>query len=288
MECSQAMANTAGPRCHHVEIPVGIFVGWYTDTDWYHCQGDMKKIHGSEKPVSGPAKSATSAAGKVPAKASAKLAVKRGAKAKPKSSSAVKQDPPRERVLAAATELFYNEGIRATGVEAIAARASTTKMALYRHFQSKDALIVEWLRQVTAHYWAAFDRVEAAHADDPRAQILGWATFAADDVAAWSHRGCPFINSIAELPDRDHPARQLIEEHKARQWRRLAGLCEAAGLASPDDTADEIMIVLEGAQVAAQNRSVAEIGARLLRIVEAIVVRQAAWTKEVKRKTKRK
>lgn len=265
------------------EIPVGIFMGWYTDTDWYHCQGDMKKIHGNEKDRSAPAKSGTRAVGKAPAKAAAKRAAKHGGTAK--SSGAVKQDPPRERVLAAASELFYNEGIRATGVEAIAARASTTKMALYRHFQSKDALIVEWLRQVTAQYWAAFDRIEAAHPDDPRAQILGWATFAADDVAAWSHRGCPFINSIAELPDRDHPARQLIEEHKARQWARLAGLCEAAGLASAEETADEIMIVLEGAQVVAQNRSVAEIGARLLRIVEAIVERQAARTSEVKGKS---
>ncbi|PQV49759.1 TetR family transcriptional regulator [Paraburkholderia sp. BL21I4N1] len=274
--------NARRAHRHHVEIPVGIFVGWYTDTDWYHCQGDMKKIHGSEKGAGARATTGTRVVAEGAAKASVKHTVKRGAAAK--SSGAAKQDPPRERVLAAAAELFYNEGIRATGVEAIAARASTTKMALYRHFQSKDALIVEWLRQVTAHYWAAFDRIEAAHQGDPREQILGWATFAADEVAAWSHRGCPFINSIAELPDRDHPARQLIEEHKARQWTRLAGLCEAAGLASPEATADEIMIVLEGAQVAAQNRSVAEIGARLLWIVDAIVARQATRTKAAKRK----
>jgi len=182
---------------------------------------------------------------------------------------------PRERVLAAAADLFYNEGIHSTGVEAIAARAQTTKMALYRHFQSKDALVVEWLKQVASHYWAAFDAIESAHPDDPRAEILGWAIFVADEVASCTHRGCPFINSIAELPDRDHPARQLIAAHKARQWKRLAGLCKAAGLASPDDTASEIMFVLEGAQVAAQNMSVSDIGTRLPRIVEAIVLRQS-------------
>ncbi|MGQ7932187.1 TetR/AcrR family transcriptional regulator [Paraburkholderia sp. D1E] len=193
--------------------------------------------------------------------------------------------PPRERVLAAAAELFYAEGIRATGVEAIAARANTTKMALYRHFQSKDALVVEWLRKVAAHYWAAFDAIESAHAGDSRAQILGWATFIADEVAAWSHRGCPFINSIAELPDRNHPARQLIEEHKARQLKRLARLCKSAGLASPDDTASEIMFVLEGVQVAAQNMSVSNIGVCLPRIVEAIVARQSALPRDAKRRT---
>jgi AcrR family transcriptional regulator len=195
---------------------------------------------------------------------------------------------PRERVLAAAADLFYNEGIHSTGVEAIAARAQTTKMALYRHFQSKDALVVEWLRQVTGHYWSAFDAIESAHAQDPRAQILGWATFVADEVGAWTHRGCPFINSIAELPDRDHPARQLIEEHKARQWKRLAALCAAADLASPDDTASEIMFILEGAQVAAQNMSVDNIGVRLPRIVDAIVTRQSALFDEINRKARRR
>ncbi|WYX10431.1 helix-turn-helix domain-containing protein [Achromobacter xylosoxidans] len=80
-------------------------------------------------------------------------------------------------MLAAAGELFYNEGIRATGVEAIAARGNTTKMAIYRHFQSKDVLVIEWLRQVIDDYWRALDAIEAAHPDDPRAQIIGWVTY---------------------------------------------------------------------------------------------------------------
>ncbi|WP_222103297.1 TetR/AcrR family transcriptional regulator [Chromobacterium vaccinii] len=182
---------------------------------------------------------------------------------------------PRERLLEAAGELFYNDGIRATGVEAIAARANTTKMALYRHFQSKDALLAEWLRQVIASYWRTFDAIAAEHAGDPRAQILGWAAFFADDAGAWSHRGCPFINSIAELPDREHVGRKLIAEYKQGQWRRLAGLCRAAGLASPEDTASELMLVFEGAQVAAQNQSIVDAGTLALRIASAIVERQA-------------
>ncbi|WP_434633635.1 TetR/AcrR family transcriptional regulator [Chromobacterium sp. CV08] len=184
--------------------------------------------------------------------------------------------PPRERLLAAAGELFYNEGIRATGVEAIAARAHTTKMALYRHFQSKDALVAEWLRQVIDGYWRAFDAIEAAHPDDPRGQILGWAAFFADDAGAWSHRGCPFINSIAELPDREHAGRKRIEEYKKRQWRRLADMCAAAGLASPEDAASELMFVFEGAQVAAQNQSIVGVGAHALRIAGEILERRAA------------
>jgi AcrR family transcriptional regulator len=183
---------------------------------------------------------------------------------------------PRDRLLVAAAELFYNDGIRATGVDAIASHAATTKMALYRHFQSKDALVTEWLEGVVASYWAAFDHIEADAGGDARAEIIGWASFVGSEVASWSHRGCPFMNSIAELPDRQHPARQLIEAHKANQIRRLALLCAKAGAVNPDKTASEIMFLLEGAQVSAQNMSVSDIGERLQEIVTAILDREAA------------
>lgn len=184
--------------------------------------------------------------------------------------------PPRERILDAAEELFSREGIRAVGVQAIADRAATTKMALYRHFATKDALVEEWLRIVAADYTAAFDRCRDAHPDEPRAQILGMARFIADGLPGISHRGCPFINAIAELPDRTHPARRLIEAHKAGQLRRLADLCAGAGMSDPDQAAAEITFALEGAQVSAQNGSVRDAGERLMRIVEAVLDRHPA------------
>ncbi|MEV0438763.1 helix-turn-helix domain-containing protein [Streptomyces spectabilis] len=181
--------------------------------------------------------------------------------------------PPRERILDAAEELFQGEGILRVGVQAIAERAGTTKMAIYRHFETKDALVAEWLRILAADYRAAFDRVEAEHPDQPREQILGLARFIAEGLPALSYRGCPFVNSLAELPDRSHPARQVIEEHKAHQLRRLVGMCAAAGLSDPEQAAAEITFVLEGAQVSTQNGSVDQVGDRLLRIVEGIVGR---------------
>jgi AcrR family transcriptional regulator len=179
--------------------------------------------------------------------------------------------PPRERILDAAEELFQSEGIRRVGVQAIAERAETTKMAIYRHFATKDALVAEWLRIVAADYQAAFDRAEAEHPDRPREQILALARFIAEGLPAISYRGCPFINSLAELPDRSHPARQVIEEHKALQTRRLVGMCAAAGSPDPEQAAAEITFVLEGAQVSAHNGSITQPGDRLMRIVEAIV-----------------
>jgi AcrR family transcriptional regulator len=185
--------------------------------------------------------------------------------------SRVAKLPPRERILDAAEELFQSEGIRRVGVQAIAERAETTKMAIYRHFATKDALVAEWLRIVAADYQAAFDRAEAEHPDRPREQILALARFIAEGLPAISYRGCPFINSLAELSDRSHPARQVIEEHKALQTRRLVGMCAAAGLPDPEQAAAEITFVLEGAQVSAHNGSIAQPGDRLMRIVEAIV-----------------
>ncbi|MGF1426467.1 TetR/AcrR family transcriptional regulator [Kitasatospora sp. LaBMicrA B282] len=190
--------------------------------------------------------------------------------------SRVAKLPPRERILDAAEELFSREGIKSVGVQAIADRAETTKMALYRHFATKDALVEEWLRIVAADYTAAFERLADAHPQDPRAQILGMARFIADGLPQISHRGCPFINSLAELPERTHPARRLIEAHKAAQLRRLTDLCTRAGLPDPDEAAAEITFVLEGAQVSTQNGSVPHAGERLMRIVEAILDRSPA------------
>ncbi|MGV9388246.1 TetR/AcrR family transcriptional regulator [Streptomyces olivaceus] len=187
--------------------------------------------------------------------------------------SRVAKLPPRERILDAAEELFRSEGIRRVGVQAIAERAGTTKMAIYRHFGTKDALVAEWLRIVAADYQAAFDRVEAEFPDRPREQILGLARFIAEGLPAISHRGCPFINSLAELPDRSHPARQVIEEHKARQTRRLTGMCVRAALPDPEQAAAQITFVLEGAQVSTQNGSIDRAGERLMGIVEGIVGR---------------
>ncbi|MFE0413359.1 TetR/AcrR family transcriptional regulator [Streptomyces tendae] len=182
--------------------------------------------------------------------------------------------PPRERILDAAEELFQSEGVRRVGVQAIAEKAETTKMAIYRHFETKDALVAEWLRILAAEYRAAFDRVEAEHPGRPREQILGLARFIADGLPALSYRGCPFVNSLAELPDRSHPARQVIEEHKAHQTRRLVGMCTEAGLPDPEQVAAQITFLLEGAQVSTQNGSIDRAGERLMRIVGAIVGRE--------------
>src|SRR5438309_8637917 len=82
-----------------------------------------------------------------------------------------KRPSARDRVFNTAAELFYRKGIRAVGVETIAAEADTTKMSLYRSFPSKDELVAEWLRVHDANFWRAWDEMAEHYPDNPRKQI---------------------------------------------------------------------------------------------------------------------
>jgi len=179
----------------------------------------------------------------------------------------IPQLAPRERILDAAEELFFSEGISRVTVDAIAAKAKSTKMTVYRHFDSKDALVLEWLRLLVEQYSDIFETLAAQHAGDPKAQILGFAEFIARDLSASSYRGCPFTNSLAEIPEPTHPARILIEEHKKRQFLRLVALCVEAGLPEPNPVAMELTYLMEGAQVVAQNKSIEGVGENLVAMV---------------------
>ena len=179
--------------------------------------------------------------------------------------------PPRERILAAASDLFYRQGIRAVGVEAIAEAAGTNKMTLYRHFASKDELVAEYLRRSAKDADACWDKLEAAYPGDPLAQLRAWLGEMAEHVANADERGCPLVNAAVELPEKGHPARRVIEEAKAASRSRLIRLCTAAGLSEPDLLADELHLLLEGARVTAQSVGSDGLGARLNRMSEAMI-----------------
>src|SRR4249920_3315958 len=179
--------------------------------------------------------------------------------------------PPRERILATAVELFYRHGIRAVGVDSIAEAAGTNKMTLYRHFASKDELVAEYLRCLAEKASSSWDALAAQHPGNPRGQLRGWLEDMAAHVASGDERGCPLANAAVELPERDHPARRVIEAFKTAQRERLVQLCAAAALAEPDMLADELFLLLEGARVAAQSMGPQGLGDRLVRMGEAMI-----------------
>ena len=179
--------------------------------------------------------------------------------------------PPRERILAAARELFYRDGIRAVGVEAIAAAAGTNKMTLYRHFDSKDALVAADLSELAGMGDALWEAVRAQHPGDPQAQLRALLRRASQFAAECSGRGCALANAAVELPERDHPARRIIEEHKRRQRERLVQLCREAGFERPERLADEIFLLVEGARVSLQSVGREGPGSRLYALAQGLV-----------------
>ena len=160
--------------------------------------------------------------------------------------------PPRERIIAAARELFYRHGIRAVGVEAIAEAAGTNKMTLYRHFDSKDELVAEYLRGLAAEKHGFWSAIEAAHPGDPRAQLQAWLVEAANNVSDPKSRGCALANAAVELPEKEHPARCVIEQCKQTSRENLVALCRRAGAKQPELLADQLFMLLEGALVCTQ------------------------------------
>jgi len=162
----------------------------------------------------------------------------------------------RERIFDTASQLFYARGIRAVGVETIAAEADTTKMSLYRNFPSKDELVAAWLREHDARFWKTWEGMANKYPKDPRKQIHTAFGLLAKHVVDPGARGCPMANAAVEIAERDHPARKVIETHKAKLRSRLTQICIRIGVPEPRLLADQLFLLMEGAQVTVQTLGV--------------------------------
>ena len=157
--------------------------------------------------------------------------------------------PARQRIFDAAKELFYRNGIRAVGVEGIASLAGTTKMSLYRNFESKDELVAECLRDHKRDFWNWWNSVIGPLAGNPRAQLLALVdAFVTARCNKESH-GCPLANAIVEIHEDEHPGRKVIMEHKNEIRGRLHELCEQIGARKPAQLGDALMLLIEGGYV---------------------------------------
>ena len=154
----------------------------------------------------------------------------------------------RQRLLAAARELFYENSICATGVSAVAERAGVTKMTLYAHFPSKDQLVAAYLEDNDLR-WREFLEKKLSGYEDSRDRLLAVCDAYREYFTAREMRGCAFVNCAAEFPDPDHPARQVIRQHKAGVRVQLRELAAAAGAKEPVELAERLFVVLEGAYV---------------------------------------
>jgi AcrR family transcriptional regulator len=156
----------------------------------------------------------------------------------------------RERILHTARELFYQRGIRAVGVDAIASEAGTNKMSFYRSFASKDELVAEYLRGEERDGWHYWDETIAKHAGKPRAQVEALFDVLVTNACQDGARGCPLANAAVEITEPDHPARPIIEEYKAETRRRFRRLARDIGAREPNALGDALMLLWEGSYLA--------------------------------------
>src|SRR2546421_5010694 len=150
---------------------------------------------------------------------------------------------PGTRILAAADRLFYQQGIRAVGVDAIAAEAGVSKRTLYNYYATKDDLIAAYLV-------ARFKHI--APSDAPaREQILGYFDYLERTFASPIFRGCPYVNAVAELSDPKHPAAGIALQFKEQRREWIRSLLERLRAKNADTLATQLQLLIEGALSAA-------------------------------------
>ncbi|MBB1519600.1 TetR/AcrR family transcriptional regulator [Aquipseudomonas guryensis] len=151
----------------------------------------------------------------------------------------------REQLITTAQELFYRVGYHATGIDRILAESGVAKMTLYKHFRSKDELILAVLDQ---RQQVMLEQLQALRLNLPPREAL-LATF--DGLHAWIHQegfcGCSFINAAAEFQAREHPIHRQAAQVKAEVASHFRQLLQAMTVAQPQQLANQLQFLLEGA-----------------------------------------
>jgi AcrR family transcriptional regulator len=160
----------------------------------------------------------------------------------------------KERILQTASELFYRQGIRATGIEAIVKAAGTTKMSLYHYFPSKNDLVLAHLQKSAE---AMSERILTGietRVSEPKARLLAVFDIFGEILSVDGFRGCPFINAATEATGDEEPFKQVSADFY-RQFRlHLEEWAEAAEAHHPDRLAHQLILLLSGAIIAEQMR----------------------------------
>ncbi|WP_329027087.1 TetR/AcrR family transcriptional regulator [Streptomyces sp. NBC_00690] len=149
----------------------------------------------------------------------------------------------RERILAAAAELFATHGINATGMEQVAEAAPVSKRTLYAHFRTKSDLVIAHLQDLTAS-GATLEDVLNREDIPPLERILGLFDPVPDATPV---RGCPFIDAAAEFPDPESAVHSYAREQKLQMVRLVTALVTELGCYEPAALAEQLVTLADGA-----------------------------------------
>ena len=186
---------------------------------------------------------------------------------------APRRDEPsaRERLVATATELFYQDGIRAIGIDAVLAKSGVAKSTLYRTFASKDELIAAVAAEQNRRFWQWWDQVERQNADSPRQLVEALFTGVVEQISRPTFRGCPFIDLATEFPDRTHPGAAIACANKQTVRQRFRELSGAMGARNPVRLGDQLALLMDGAYGQAITLGASDLREELLSAVAQLI-----------------
>jgi AcrR family transcriptional regulator len=166
-----------------------------------------------------------------------------------KPRPAKKRSEARERLLAAASQLFYAEGINSVGIERLIKEGQVTLATFYRHFPSKSDLVVAYLRGV--HDQMAVRAAEQAAKLRGRDLVRAIGDDVTTQIRQAGFRGCAFLNAASEFEDPQSPVRQVVAEHRQWYFQLLRRAFEDAGHELPTNAARHFVMLRDGAMSAA-------------------------------------
>jgi AcrR family transcriptional regulator len=158
---------------------------------------------------------------------------------------------PKEKLFQTAARLFNQHGYRAIGVDTIASESGIGKMTLYRHYPSKDNLIVAFLQQSNEDFWEYFEQ-STRDAQTAPGKLVAFFEALQKYVTTPACFGCPFINVASEYPETEYAGHQVALEHKQAVRARFNQLAAEAGARRPDALADALLLLMDGAYMAAR------------------------------------
>jgi AcrR family transcriptional regulator len=192
-----------------------------------------------------------------------------------RAASGAEPQDVRERVLATASDLFYRRGVRAVGVDLVIAEAGVAKTSLYRHFPTKDDLIVAFLKREDVDFWAVWDEVGTRYANDPVGEVEAHMRWIGERLARMNYRGCPQINVAAEFAEHVHPARQVARSHMQALRTRLTSIAQRIGVPRPGELGAQLAVLVNGAFVSSELLAPDEATDVLLACARALVASHA-------------
>lgn len=162
-----------------------------------------------------------------------------------------KKESAKERILHVASDLFYQEGIRAVGIDRIIAESGVAKASFYRNFATKDDLIVAFLEQRLPRSLQRIEEARLRFPDQPIEQLRFLIQSIADHMKEPDFRGCPYMNTAVEFPDIEHSAHEKAVECRNLLLNHVQQIATEAGAKDPAELACQLEILHSGATMMA-------------------------------------